>query len=310
MSKAAQRRKGRAPQQGPIRGPRRPPTFYERNRSLVWLGAMVVVAMGVFALTRPGGESSATGAFTGGDFHSMVVDPQNPNRIFVGGHEAVSVSQDSGKSWRQVSSLQNRDAMGWGFEPEAIYLSGHPGLTISNDGGKTFNEHNEGLPSTDVHSFGSGKGVLYGASPQSGFFSSTDAGNSWRVVNPGKGRSFFGRILVDPNNVMHLVVADVAAGVAESMDGGRTFDDLGGVTAPSWVSWDPNKTLVMVASGQQGAARSEDGGKTWRSLKAPSPTALVEMDPTDPQRLYAGTHDGSNVSVLVSRDGGSTWRKP
>ncbi|MEX2551816.1 MAG: hypothetical protein WD627_02275 [Actinomycetota bacterium] len=261
-------------------------------------------------MSRGGGESNAADAFTGGDFHSMVLDPNNPGRIFVGGHEAVSVSQDSGRTWRQIPALKDRDAMGWGFDSETVYVSGHPGLTVSHDGGKTFSERNQGLPSTDVHAFGGGGGVLYGASPQAGFFSSPDGGRSWKVVNPNEGRSFFGRILVDPNNPMRLLAADAAAGVAESIDGGRTFADLGGVSAPTWLSWDPNNPKLLVASGQQGAARSDDGGRTWSSLDLPTLPAMVEVDPTDPQRLYAGSHDGSNVSLLVSDDGGVTWRKP
>lgn len=283
----------------------------ERNRTWTWLLALAVAAAIALVLSSRGSNEAGydTAAFTGGDFHSLVADPFNQGRLFAGGHEAVAVSTDGGRRWQQIESLEDADAMGWGFDEGVVYVAGHPGLKVSTDGG-TFSARNRGLPSTDVHSFGSGKAVLYGSSPQAGFFTSGDGGNSWKLVNPSAGRSFFGRILVDPNNPVHLIAADVAAGVAESMDGGRTFRDLGGVAAPSWVSWDPNNTLVLVASGQQGAARSEDGGRSWRRLNLPNPSAIVEIDPSDPQRLYAGTHDGSNVSVLVSRDGGSTWRKP
>lgn len=60
--------------------------------------------------------------------------------MWVGGHEAVSVSIDGGTTWRQVDSLANRDAMGWGIDLPTLYVSGHPGLTVSSDGGKTFTD--------------------------------------------------------------------------------------------------------------------------------------------------------------------------
>jgi hypothetical protein len=288
----------------------RRPTFYERNRTTIWLTVLAAGGIAIFALTRGGGgEANTTTAFTGSDFHSMVVDPQDPKRIFAGGHQAVSVSENGGKSWRQISSLNDRDAMGWGFDGSTLYVSGHPGLSVSTDGGKTFNLRNDQLPSTDVHAFGAGKGILYGASPQVGFFASTDAGMSWTVINSTRGRSFFGRILVDSNDPEHLIAADAAGGVSESYDGGREFEDIGGVRSPTWVSWDPNNPQTIVASSQGGAARSEDGGKTWRRLSTPPNATILELDPSNPGRIYAGSHDGSRVVVQVSDDGGETWQR-
>lgn len=284
--------------------------FYRHSRRIILWGA-VASAVVIFVSLRGGGGSQVTGgAFTGGDFHSLVVDPNNPKRIFAGGHEAVSASTDGGKGWRQVPSLKNRDAMGWGFAGSTVYVSGHPGLSVSSDGGQEFRERNANLPSTDVHALGVGEGILYGASPGVGFFASTDGGNSWEVVNTKKGHSFFGRILVDPADSEHVIAADTRAGVAESRDGGRTFRSLGGIESPTWVSWDPTNPKTILASGFEGAARTEDGGTTWSRLATPPAATIVELDPADPQLLYAGVHDGSTVDLFVSDDGGRTWKKP
>lgn len=199
--------------------------------------------------------------------------------------------------------------MGWGIDLPTLYVSGHPGLTVSSDGGKTFTERNRGLPSTDVHAFGAGKGVLYGAAPPVGMFASTDGGENWRVVG-GQGRSFFGQILVDPGDPRHLIAADAASGVAESRDGGATFANLGGLQSPTWVSWDPDNIKLVIASGRAGAARSENGGKSWDKLVVPKDASILEIDPTDSQTIYAASHDGDNVQVMVSRDGGTTWQTP
>lgn len=63
-------------------------------------------------------------------------------------------------------------------------------------------------------------------------------------------------------------------------------------------------------SGRQGAARSSDGGRTWATLSLPEGASLVEADPAEANVLYAGVHDGSDVRVLVSRDGGLRWDRP
>jgi photosystem II stability/assembly factor-like uncharacterized protein len=306
MSKATTRAKGKARAKERQLAARRA----RNRRGGVLLAGVAVAAVLIFLFVRDkegATPRTSSAGFTGGDFHSMVVDPQNPKRIFVGGHQAVSVSTDGGKSFRQVESLANRDAMGWGFVGSTIYVSGHPGLTVSADGGETFNEKNEGLPSTDLHSFGVGKGILYAASPAAGFFASTDEAETWRVVNSNRGRSFFGRMLVDSTNPDHLVAADAAAGVAETTDGGKTWRDLGGAQSTTWVSWDPRNPLLLIASGGTGAMRSEDGGTSWSPMDIPSGTSIVELDPTDPNVLYAGSHDGEAVTVQMSRDGGASW---
>lgn len=284
--------------------------FYQRNRRIVWWGAVVALAVVIFALLRSeGGDQTTSGAFTGGDFHSLIVDAQNSNRIFVGGHEAVSVSTDGGMSWRQIPSLKDRDAMGWGFDEDAIYVGGHPGLSVSTDGGRTFRTKNEGLPATDIHALGAGGGVVYAGSPAVGLFASSDGGNSWEVINPRQGQTFFGRILVDPNDRQHLVAANTASGVVESYDGGRSFDDIGGLQSPSWVSWDSKNLNRIIASSPRGAALSDDGGKRWRPLNPPPSASILELDPTDGELVYAGVHNDSTVELFVSNDGGQTWER-
>src|SRR5206468_8018217 len=119
---------------------------------------------------------------------SLVVDATS-GRLFVGGHLAVAVSSDGGRTWAAVRSLDAADAMGWGFEPSTVWVSGHPGLNRSDDGGRTFRRANQGLPSTDVHAFGALGDRLYAASPAVGVFASEDGGASWRVRSPDAGQS-------------------------------------------------------------------------------------------------------------------------
>jgi photosystem II stability/assembly factor-like uncharacterized protein len=199
--------------------------------------------------------------------------------------------------------------MGWAFDKDTIYLGGHPGLSESADGGRTFGRSNEGLPATDIHSLGGGGGAVYAGSPQSGLIVSTNRGESWERRNPQAGRSFMGRILVDPNNPQHLIAPDLSSGVVESTDGGRSWRQLGGLPGVQWVSWDPADIKRIVASGGGRAVESADGGQTWNALRLPE-ASIIEVDPKTPLRLYAGAHDGERVLVRVSTDGGKSWTRP
>ncbi len=266
----------------------------------------------VVALTLTGGNDGGgrEGGFVGGDLHSLAATPGDPGRLFVGGHQAVAVSEDGGRTWRQVESLEDADAMGWAFTDDATWVSGHPGLSRAPAGTLDFELANRGLPDTDVHAFGGNQSLLVAASPRAGVFASNDGGRTWEVRSPQAGQAFFGTILVDQANLDHLVAADARQGAVESVDGGRTWRPLGGVASATWVSSPAGDLSTIVASGPDGAARTSDGGKTWQPLEVPAGAALVEASPNQPAVLYAGGLSGQTAQVWVSRDGGRRWSKP
>lgn len=284
-------------------------TWYTRPRSWVGVGAVLAVAALVILLPNRG-EQRAAGAepYVGGDFHSLVVDAST-GRLYVGGHGGVARSEDAGKTWVQVASLDGSDAMGWAFTDGAILVGGHPGIFVSTDGGATFEQRNEGLPATDIHGLGTDGTTVYAASPQAGIIASTDQGQTWEVVTDGAGQSFMGRILVDPENPERLIAPDMQAGAAESTDGGRTWTTLGGVPGAMWVSWDEADTDHLIVTGMGMAAESTDGGETWSELEVPSNASLVEIDPTDLGTLHAGVLEGETAVVWRSTDGGKTWTR-
>ena len=287
------------------------PWWQDRMTVLVVAIATVViagVAIAVFVAARndDAGPESAAGGFTGGDFHSLVADPVTPGRLFVGGHQAVSVSDDAGASWSRLGALDDADAMGWGFTDDNVWISGHPGIVMSTDGGATAARRNDALPDTDIHAFGAGGGALYAAGPNVGLLTSRDDGETWQNITTDDGQSFFGQILVDADDPSRLLAADAAQGPVASDDGGETWNVLTTFSV-TWVSADAGFDTVY-ASGPDGAVASVDGGETWTTLDLPSGASLVEVDPHEPGRLYAGIHDGASVTVLVSDDQGRNWQ--
>lgn len=288
---------------------RRRPTFLRRFAPwLVGLSILAVAGVVAIVLTSRGtSDSPSDQPFVGGDLHSLVVDPTNGSRLYVGGHEGVATSPDGGATWRQVETLEGADAMGWAFTEDLVLVGGHPGLHISRDGGATFELQNENLPATDVHALGAGAGVIYAASPQVGVFASTDGGAAWAVRTSQVGQAFMGRILVDPGDPEHVLAPDMQYGAVESRDGGRTWRALGGVSGAMWVSWDPGNPGHVMASTMDSAAVTTDGGATWRTVNVPSGASLIEISPENPQVILAAALEGSNARVWMSRDEGATW---
>lgn len=291
---------------------RKRPTRRRPMWPLVTVGTVVAAVVVVIIVAgtsddRPSRSGGDDRPFTGGDLHSLAVSPGD-DRLYVGGHQAVAVSPDGGRRWRAVDSLENADAMGWGFLADRVLVGGHPGVSVSVDDGVTFEQANSGLPATDVHALGAGTATVYAASPQAGVFASADGGSTWTMRSSEAGQAFMGRIVVDPADDTRLWAADMRSGMVESRDGGRTWQPLPvPVQGVMWLSGGPD---VLVASGMGGAAASRDGGRTWTGVSIPDGATLVEVN-SDRKVWWAAAHrDDGTVDVSVSRDQGATWTRP
>ncbi len=294
---------------------RKPQPWFREKSTILWVVGLVAMGVALIALRSDGVDAPAPGAsvanpVVGGDLHSLVVSPDDPDTLYIGSHQGVSISTDGGATWEVVESLNGADAMGWAFTDGAIFVGGHPGLSVSRDGGKTFEQLNDGLPSTDVHALGAGREVIYAGLAGVGTFASTDGGQSWEARSEEVGGAFMGRIQVDPLDDEHLLAPDMGGGAMESTDGGRTWGALGGVQGAMWVSWDQNDTDHIIATTQGSAAVSTDGGANWEPLEIPTGASIVEFSPNDPEVLFAAVLEAPEASVYVSRDGGDTWARP
>ena len=296
------------------RGRQAPPPWYQRYPLLPWVVGIGILAIVMFALSSDGADAPAPGdsvarPVVGSDLHSLVVDPSDPDTLYIGSHEGVSVSTDGGASWEVVESLEGADAMGWAFTDDAIYVGGHPGLMVSTDGGETFEARNDGLVSTDVHALGAGSDVVYAGLAGLGTFASLDGGATWEERNDRVGGAFMGRIVVDPADDDHILAPDMESGIVESTDGGRSWDPLN-VQGVSWVSWDVSDSDRIIVTAQGDAAESADGGRSWDTLEIPDGVTIVEISPHDPDRLVAAALQAPEAVVYVSTDGGATWAQP
>ncbi len=176
--------------------------------------------------------------------------------------------------------------------------------------------------------------------PGAGVYLSTDAGKTWKnmgLKNVGQ----IGRIVVDPHDSKHVVVAALGhewapnpdRGIFVTEDGGKSWNKslyVNDHTGAIDVTMQPDNGQVVFAATWQamrrpwtlddggpgsGVWRSTDGGLTWKRLDEGLPDAPIgriglAIAPSDPERIYAlmETPIGKG-SLFVSNDLGDKWTK-
>ncbi|HVE72172.1 MAG TPA: hypothetical protein VNI54_12455 [Thermoanaerobaculia bacterium] len=239
-----------------------------------------------------------------GKANRMVVDPS-----------------DAGRLWVAQTSLQDA-ASG------SVFSSG---LLRSDDDGFSWTTLFRGLVSDFAAAPGSNSTFLLGvprrdsAGGGSGLYRSTDAGQSWVAVVPGKG-SFphftFAFSPASPSRVYLHSSMDSKARIHVSNDGGMTWSEIA-PTLPagrsSFLVAHPSRSNEIYLGYPGGDLHtSTDGGATWRNITTnrsaegefDPASSLTHIDqhvlvfsPSDERVLYLGNDGG----IYKSTDGGTTF---
>jgi photosystem II stability/assembly factor-like uncharacterized protein len=254
-----------------------------------------------------GGESSAkasAGLPNTSDYHSLLVNPADPERLVLGTHAGLYASGDGGRHWR-FDALAGNDAMNLSRPTgRTIWLAGHNVFKQSLDGGTTWSNVNaSGLPSLDIHGFTvdpRNPKVLYAAVAGAGLYRSSDGGSTFSLVSSDVGGGVMA-LAVMPDG--QILAGDMQQGLLESRDGGARWTQtlraqlLGLALNPS----DPKRIL---ATGSR-VALSTDGGETWRSvLELPNGAGPVAWSASNPRLAYVV---GFDRTLWRSSDAGATW---
>jgi photosystem II stability/assembly factor-like uncharacterized protein len=236
----------------------------------------------------------------------ILVDPHNPNRIFVAalGHaygpnaeRGVYRSEDGGKTWKRVLFRdQNTGAIDLAFDPgdvrtiyAALWQTRRPPWSIY-------------APSNG---------------PGSGLYRSKDGGEHWEPV-AGKGlpSEGLGRIGIAfaPSNPrrIYLIVDAKDGGLYRSDDGGQNWQRVSNEKRTWGRGWyfgevtvDPKDPDIVYVPNTS-LYKSSDGGKTFTALKgAPGGDDYHELwiDPDEPKRMILSCDQGA----IVTLNGGETW---
>lgn len=179
------------------------------------------------------------------------------------------------------------------------------------------------------------------------------SGNLWKTKNSGTtfepifdnyGSYSIGCVTIDPshsdtiwvgtgenNGGRHIGFGD---GIYRSLNGGVSFENMGLKNSEhiSKILVDPRDSKTVFAAsqgplwsggGERGLFKSTDHGKTWKNVLSKGPyTGVTDVvfDPTNPDVLYAATHQrqrtvavllntGPETGIFKSTDGGETWRE-
>lgn len=281
-----------------------------RSRQLWVIGAaaalVLAVGIAVFLVSRQGDEperEAVAGLPATPDYHSLLVDPDDPDRVFLGSHGGLHETADGGVSWRQIVPLSGQDAMNLVRGKDGtLWAAGHNVLAKSEDGGASWEDvRPDGLPGLDLHGFtiDPADGRLYAALAGQGLYRSRDDGASFELVSDEVGGGVMALVVADGR----ILASDTASGLVVSHDGGKSWHVVleailaGLARNPS----DPNRVL---ATGP-GVLLSTDGGASWNQvLELEEGAGPVAWAPSDPDIAYVV---GFDRVLYKTVDGGDSW---
>ena len=233
----------------------------------------------------------------------MVMDPNNPNKIFAAMWEY--------RRWP------------WFFESGGE----GSGLYLTNDGGDTWNEitSDDGLPEGTLGKMGiaiapSNTSIVYALveSDKNAIYRSDDGGYTWEMrqtveEDPEVGNRpfYYSEIYVDPFN--ENTVYSIYTYISKSEDGGRSFESL--YPYYNWVHpdhhafWLSKENQGFMIDGNDGGLNlSFDGGDTWRFIENIPVGQFyhVTVDMEIPYNVYGGMQDNGSWEgpAYVWRTGG------
>ncbi len=274
-------------------------------------GVSVSTGDGVYRSTDKGKTWTNVGLPNSRTIASIVVNPSNPDIVFVavqgsswGSTEDRGVyrSKDGGDNWEKVLYVNETtgasDIVIDTTNPRILYAgmwdhqraaweirSGGEGsgLHKSTDGGDTWETINEGLPElmgkTSV-SVSANPDRLYAIieaeDKKGGLYRSEDAGESWSLINSERKiyqRSwYYIHVFADPQDENTVYALD--AGAFKSIDGGKTFQGFAhAVHGDHHGLWiNPDNTDFIINANDGGGTVTVDGGDSW-SRQDNQPTA-------------------------------------
>jgi photosystem II stability/assembly factor-like uncharacterized protein len=212
---------------------------------------------------------------TPGGVGVFLVDPQTPDRVYVGTYVGLFKSVDGGKSWaRSQAGLPSP----YGLPSTILSLAAAP----------------------------SQPDVLYAGTVEWGVARSRSAGERWQTgLETGLNASWV-QLLKFPRPDTVLLALGGGARSFRSTDGGRTWQPfargLSGQNGLSDIAWAPGHPETLYALNGIALWRSSNDGETWKRIATTrarraailnSSTFLVNFD----------------CDLFRTSDGGKTWRK-
>ena len=284
-------------------------TMDPNNPNVIWVGTgennnqrSVAYGDGIYKSEDGGASWTHMGLKNSEHIGSIVVDPENSNRIYVaaigplwsaGGDRGLYVSEDGGATWKATLTVDDHTGVNEVIihpeDPNVLYattlqrrrhvftyIGGGPGSAIykSTDKGMTWKKVNKGLPSVDLGRIGlaispADPEIIYAiveaAQGKSGFYKSTNRGASWaKQGGYSTSGNYYQEIIADPVDANTIYAMDTWIHV--SRDGGKTFKVLGedAKHVDNHCMWiDPTDNDHLLVGCDGGIYETFDAAKTW-----------------------------------------------
>ncbi|REL35208.1 VPS10 domain-containing protein [Thalassotalea euphylliae] len=197
---------------------------------------------------------------------------------------------------------------------------------------------------SDIEAVPSNPNIIYASAASGGVWKSENAGLNWQPIFDDEEWASTGALAVHPAipDIVWLGTGEgnvrnstsIGGGIYKSMDGGKTWQNMGLKTTEriNRIALHPTNPDIAYAAAMgtlwsknedRGIYKTTDGGKTWQKiLYVDNVTGAsdIKMDPSNPNKLYASMWQfqrwpdkfesgGPGSGMYVSIDGGETWQQ-
>lgn len=307
--------------------------------SLVAPGILIALAVGAGAPAAAGpGRWTPVGPGNGRfvqSIVSVVPDPAAPGAVWAGlPLGGLYRSTDHGTTWRwagrpfagnglrAVAADPTAAGALWAATPTGLFHTADQGAHWSLVSGSAYIAALNGFDPLALSAV-PGRPAAFYVRTLRRVLASADGGQSWQAVFDSGDNDFINNLAVVPASSPALYVGTAGQagwGLSASLDSGRTWTYLTSCPALAAgiekIAVSGDAIFVLPVEEERfGLLRSRDGGRTWQSVlgdQAGEPFLMLDVavDPASPRTVWAvgGPLEGE-VTLWVSRDGGSVWRR-
>ncbi len=243
---------------------------------------------------------------------SLVLDPRNRGKLYLGTDDGLFLSDNEGESWRPFAgALAKRNIRSIVFDPQ-----GEGNLYVATDQGVFAGKNNQwtrfkaGLPYDDVRVVVADSQGEIIAGAFGGVYRLIKSKNRWQEIGAGLSDRRIRALTIEPSSPSVIYAGTATSGVFKTTNGGQNWQSFNRGLLNSTVMsllYVPSAAPTLYVGTVDGIFESKNGKIPWQSIgpDLPFTVSAIAYNPKQPSQLYAG----SGGRLYCSQDAGKTWRE-